>query len=196
MRIDKPRIVDETIFRDLPVLETDRLILRKLSMDDAADIYSYASDPEMSRYTVWSSHTSIEDARCYLHYVLENYEKGLADNWGIVYKSSGRLIGTIGFFAVDREDFRAEIHYAISRAYSGKGLMSEAVRKVLSFGFGKLQLNRIQAHCMIANIGSERVMQKAGMTFEGIERESIFVKGEFHDLKRYAILQKDFSRTT
>jgi len=182
----------ETIFGDLPALETSRLILRKVKLEDAPDMFAYARDPEVSRFTVWSPHITMEDTLRFLGCVIKGYEKGAVENWGIVHKEDNKFIGTCGYFSWEPEHFRGDIHYALSPAYNGKGIMTEAVNAVLRFGFEQMGLNRIEANCMPENIASERVMQKAGMRFEGIMRERIFAKGRFHDVKVYAILLKDW----
>jgi ribosomal-protein-alanine N-acetyltransferase len=75
-----------------------------------------------------------------------------------------------------------------------KGLATEAVKVLLNYAYKELTLNRIEATCYIENIGSERVMQKVGMTYEGVLREATFAKGKFHDLKVYSILAKEHYR--
>jgi ribosomal-protein-alanine N-acetyltransferase len=182
------------LFRHLPVIETVRLRLRPMRIEDAADLFTYAADPLISRYTVWDYHTTIDDSRRFLNCVLQNYREGRLENWGIADKVSDKLIGTIGFYSWDPDHGKAEIHYALSMDYAGRGLMTEAVAAVLQFGFERMGLNRIQANCMLENTGSERVMQKAGMSFEGIMREGVFAKGRYQDLKTYAILKKEWEK--
>ena len=180
------------IFRALPVLETPRLLMRPMTQADAADMFTYASDPEVSRYTVWDTHRSVEDSRRFLACAEENYRDGIPENWGIVHRADGKFIGTCGYFYWDIWHYEAEIHYAMSRAYHGRGLMTEAVNAVLDFGFTTMGLNRVEADCVSENVASERVMQKVGMTGEGIKRAGIFAKGAFHDLKIYAILRQEW----
>ncbi|MHB9154280.1 MAG: GNAT family N-acetyltransferase [Endomicrobiales bacterium] len=180
------------VFRDLPPLRTARLLLRKIRLEDAADMFEYAKDPEVSRYTLWTPHRSLDETRAYLSCVLNNYREGRLENWGLECRENGKFIGTCGYFSWDPANARAEIHYALSRAYSGRGLMTEAVREVLRFGFEAMQCNRIEAKCMPPNTGSERVMRKAGMTFEGIMREGILARGKFEDLKVYSILKREW----
>lgn len=182
----------QNIFSDLPVLETERLILRKLHWDDTEDIFEYASDPEVPKYSSWSVHDSIEDTKNFLNAVMAQYKNHEVAPWGIVDKADKKLIGTCGFVDFMIEGNRAEIGYALSRNYWGKGYMTEAVRAVIDFGFRTMQLNRIEARCNIENIASARVMEKVGMKFEGILREHLFAKGNYHDLKMYSILTKEW----
>jgi ribosomal-protein-alanine N-acetyltransferase len=186
------KIPPATIARDLPELSTTRLLLRKMTLADAPDMFAYAQDPVITRYTVWDHHTSQEDAVRFLRCVVKNYDDGVIENWGVVYKQNNRFIGTCGYFTWDPDHYRAEIQYALSREYARKGLMSEAVAEVVRFGFEVMGLNRVEAKCMLDNRASERVMQKAGMCFEGVMREGVFAKGKFHDLKVYAILRQEW----
>src|SRR3989339_150322 len=186
-------LIPQTIFRNLPTLETSRLILRKMTLDDAADMFEYASDPAVSRYTLWNPHRTIKDSEEFLKGISSSYEKGLIENWGIALKENNKFIGTCGYFYWNQEFARAEIQYAMSGKYWGKGLMTEAVCRVLEFGFTEMKLNRVEARCMLDNIGSERVMQKNGMKFKGIARQAIFAKEKYFDLKVYAILKSEFN---
>lgn len=179
-------------FKNFPILETPRLILRKISLEDAQDIFDYAKDPEVSKYVSWEPHKSIEDSIKFIEYMLNKYEKEGYGDWGIEYKENKKLIGTCGFIWWDRKNYKAEIGYVLSREYWNQGLMTEAVREVIKFGFERMFLNRIQARCKVENIASEKVMQKIGMKFEGILREDVFVKGRFWDMKLYSILRKEF----
>ncbi len=182
----------EDIYGNLPTLETERLILRKMTMDDTEDMFEYASDPEISIHSTWESHISIEATRDFLERIMKAYEENQVAGWGVVLKENNKLIGTSGYVNWSTNHNRAEIGYAISRSLWNKGLMTEAVNEVIRFGFNKMELNRIEARCKLENIGSERVMQKVGMTMEGILREQVFMKGSYHDLKLYSLLRKDY----
>ena len=84
-------------FDVMPVLETERLVLRKLEMRDAADIYEYSRDPLVAKHVLWDAHTSIADSRGYLRYMLRKYRNGEPSSYGIMEKASGKIIGTIGY---------------------------------------------------------------------------------------------------
>ncbi len=173
---------------DLPTLETDRLILRKMTPGDADAMFAYASDPEVTRYVVWDTHRSIEDSRAFLDLTVRGYESGADPTWGIVYKGDHRFIGTCGFASLEPEHACAEIGYVISKEYRGRGLAPEAVRAMISFGFREMGLNRIEARCIAENTASARVMRKAGMTHEGTLRQREFIKGAYRDMELYSIL--------
>ena len=177
-----------------PKLETGRLTLRALTPDDAPAIFAYASDPEVARHMVWEAHRSVEDTKAFLDLTMSRYESGDAPDWGMVYKGDGRFVGTAGFVAWEREHARAEVGYVLHRRYWGMGLTAEALGAMFSFGFGHMDLNRIEARCVAENTASARVMEKAGMSYEGTMRGREFLKGEYRDMKLYAILKDDHRR--
>jgi ribosomal-protein-alanine N-acetyltransferase len=176
---------------DLPdqflTLQTPRLILRKLAITDAEDIFAYASDPQVTTYTAWETHRSINETYEYLNnFVFQMYRSGKGMNWGIVMKENGKLIGTCSLHTTSVHR-RAELGYVLSRNYWGKGLMTEAAKSAIAFGFHVMQLQRIQAICDVNNVSSARVLEKAEMHFEGILRNYLFYKERSWDVKMYAI---------
>ncbi|NLM21557.1 MAG: GNAT family N-acetyltransferase [Peptococcaceae bacterium] len=184
----------DLVFKGTPQLETERLILRKLTLQDADDIFAYGSDPEVSRFMTWETHKSIEEARSFINIILDKYEKDEAGEWGIVLKSTGKLIGSVGIPRYDLKNKSAEIGYVLSRKYWGQGIMPEAVSRVLQFAFEEMGLNRIESCHSLPNEKSGRVMQKVGMSFEGVIREKIFAKNKYWDVKQYAILRSDWQK--
>jgi [ribosomal protein S5]-alanine N-acetyltransferase len=188
----KTLLKPENLFKNLPYLETERLKLRKLTARDAGDVFEYASVTEVSLYVSWMPHRTIADTKSFLKHVLFQYEKGIPSSWGIVLKETGKLIGTIGFHWWSTEHSKAELGYVISDKYWNQGYTTEALRKILQFGFEIMQLERIEARCFTENAASERVMQKCGMKLEGILRSSLFIKGGFRDFKLYSILKTEY----
>jgi ribosomal-protein-alanine N-acetyltransferase len=182
----------KNIFKELPTLYTKSLILRKITLEDAQDVFEYAKDLEVTRFVTWEPHKSIDDSINFLKLVIKKYENNEPSDWGIIYKENSKLIGTCGYVSLDKANYSAEIGYALSREYWGKGLMTEVVKEVIKFGFEKMNLNRIYARCFVKNIGSQKVLEKVGMKFEGILREQVLIKGTFRDMKIYSILRKEY----
>lgn len=178
---------------NLPSLESERLLLRRLCMRDALDIFDYSRDPEVARHVLWSAHASLSESRSYIRYMLRRYRLGDPSSWGIVLKSENRVIGTIGFMWIQEENASAEVGYSLSRAYWNRGIMTEALRLVLEFGFQRLRLNRIEAQHEVDNPASGAVMRKAGMAYEGILRQRLCNKGRFVDVALYAALRADYN---
>jgi len=180
------------VFSNLPDISTARLLLRKLKLEDAKDMFEYASDPEVTKDLAWPTHSSIDNAQTFIKKVLSKYADNDVSEWGVTLKDSGKLIGTCGFLWWRPEHAKAEIGYAISRQYWGRGLMTEAVGAVMNFAFSRMKLHRLEAQCTDTNIASEKVLIKCGMKFEGIHRDVVYEKGGFRSLKSYAILADEF----
>jgi ribosomal-protein-alanine N-acetyltransferase len=176
---------------ELPRLETARVVLRRLTWADVEDIYAYASDPEVAALTTWAAHATLDDSRAFIGRVMAWREDGFGEPWGLELKATSKVAGTAGM-AITPAHGRAELGYALGREHWGQGLMTEVVREIVRYGFEELGLNRIEARCVPANIGSARVMEKAGMTYEGTIREQVYVKGSFDDLKMYSILRREW----
>lgn len=181
------------VFRDLPDIETERLLLRKVGLDDAEDVFRYASDPEVTRYLHSQPLRSIEDSRKVVRAATDDYAAGRVRSWGVVHKGDKRLIGTAGFQWWRPESFSANIGYLMAREYWGQGLMPEAVRAVLRFGFERMQLNRIEARLDPENAASARLLEKVGMTREGTLRDDYYIDGAFYDGMVYSILRREWS---
>lgn len=181
-------------FARLPVIETERLILRKLTMRDAADLYRYCQDREVSRHVLWEAHASIWETRAYLRYILYQYRNGQPGSWGIVLRETGRVVGTIGYMSYSPDNATVEVGYSLSREHWDKGLMTEALCAVIGETFRALHLHRIEAMHFTDNPASGRVMEKCGMHHEGRLRERICCKGVFRDVEMWGILRRDWEQ--
>jgi [ribosomal protein S5]-alanine N-acetyltransferase len=182
----------EEIYKDIPVMETERLILRKVTLDDLDDMFEYGSDNEVTRYVTWETHRTTMDTKEFIDFVMSKYTKGEIAPWGIELKENGKFIGTVDFVSWSSHHNTAEIGYVLSKSYWRKGYGTEAANEIIRFGFEKMDLVRIQARCFLENIGSECVMKKLGMTYEGVIRKGMFAKGVHHDLKLYSILKEEY----
>jgi [ribosomal protein S5]-alanine N-acetyltransferase len=182
----------DKIFSDFPILETQRLKLRKITLDDVEDMHLYCSNEEVPKYASWNAHNSLAETKETIQRIIDQWENKKLIHWGIEDKENRKLIGTIEFVTWDTQHQVAEIGYALSQDYWGKGIATEAAREVIKFGFTNMNLVRIQARCYLENIGSARVMEKAKMSFEGIIRKGLLAKGKHQDLKMYSIISEEF----
>jgi ribosomal-protein-alanine N-acetyltransferase len=128
----------------------------------------------------------------YLNYLQNRYKTGDFFDWAIVCRQSEKMIGTCGFTRFDFPNNSAEIGYVINPKYSGRGIATEASARVIRYGFEILNLERIECKYIVGNIASRRVMEKNGMTFEGIGRQSMYVKGEYHNVGVCSILRDEY----
>lgn len=178
----------------LPVLETERLILRRMERGDFADMYDYASREETCRYLLWNPHPSPEYTRSYLSMIGRYYRKGQFFDWAIVEKSCGRMIGTCGFSRLDDRHKIGEIGYVLSPSRHGRGYATEAAMAVIRYGFEQMGLNRIEGRYMVENTASRRVMEHCGLAFEGVLRQSMLVKGRYRDIGLCSLLREEYER--
>lgn len=181
-------------FARLPVIETPRLTLRRMSIRDAHDLYDYSQDPEVARYVLWTAHRSVWETKAYIRYVLQQYRLGEPSSWCIVDRETRRAIGTIGFMSYSADNATVEVGYSLARSHWNRGLMTEALNAVLRECFRTLKLHRVEAQHFSANPSSGRVMEKCGMTHEGTLRRRICNKGEFQDVEMWAILCSDWEK--
>jgi ribosomal-protein-alanine N-acetyltransferase len=178
-------------FIPFPVLTTPRLLLRALRPDDLNDLFIYASDPEIDRYTPWNHYTSMDDAIADLDDFLKEYEQeGRGLSFGIEHRADKRLIGIATFSPPHRHHRRAELGYTISRLYWGHGYTSEAAAELVRFAFEQMGLVRLEAVCLPDHAASVRVLEKIGMQFEGLLHSYQTWKGVPSDLKMYAIVRE------
>ncbi|MFD1414265.1 GNAT family N-acetyltransferase [Oceanobacillus jeddahense] len=185
--------MQESPFNPFPVLETERLLLREMKKEDLQDVYSYASNPELTTFLMWEHHKTIKDSEAFIDLLINQYQKGTGGAWAIVWKENNSVIGTMDLGWKPKQ-YSAELAYALSLDYWRKGIGTEAAKAVLCFGFETLKLERIDARCHPDNIASYKLMEKLGMTYEGTLRKSMQRKGKQEDAKIYSILKDEFKQ--
>ena len=175
----------------MPTLETPRLILRRIAMRDAKDIFAYSCDVEVARHVLWSAQRSIAEAKEYCRYMMRRYRADEPSSWGVVEKATQRLVGTIGYMAFSEENASVEIGYSLARWCWNQGYATEALSRVIDYTFDAMDVNRIEAQHELDNPASGRVMEKCGMRREGVLRQRLYNKGKFVDVALWAILRGD-----
>ena len=165
-------------------------MLRALGVEDADAMHAYARDPAVTEFVTWEPHTSVEQTVLYLMTVEAAYRDAGLLEWGVALAGGGELIGTCGFARIDPEHARGEIGYAFGPAHAGAGYATEAAAAVLRYGFETLGLHRIEAQCVVGNAASARVLEKIGMTCEGVLAGRVRIRGRFRDVRMYARLAR------
>ncbi len=174
-------------------LETDRLILRRFTTEDADAMYkNWASDAEVTRYLTWPTHSGVEVSR----HIVKDWVNSYADEnyyqWAVVLKSNGdEPIGSIA--AVDMKENISMVHigYCIGRSWWHQGITSEALKAVMDFFFDVVGVNRIEARHDPRNPHSGDVMKKCGMQYEGTLRSSDWNNQGICDACYYALLKSE-----
>lgn len=175
----------------MPTLETPRLILRRIAMRDAKDIFAYSRDEEVARHVLWTAQRNIEEARDYVKFMTRRYRSDEPSSWGIEEKATGHLVGTIGYMDYSEENGSVEVGYSLARWLWNGGYMTEALGRVIDYTFEAMDINRIEAQHELTNPASGRVMEKCGMRREGVLRQRLYNKGKYVDVALYAILRSD-----
>ena len=179
----------------MPTLETKRLILRRMNMNDAKDVFAYSKDPEVARHVLWSAQKELWEAKDYCRFMMRRYRNDQPSSWGIIDKATNRLVGTIGYMDYNEDNATVEVGYSLARWLWNGGYMTEALTRVIAYTFEAMDVNRIEAQHELENPSSGRVMQKCGMVKEGTLRSRLCNKGEYVDVDLYAILRSDYMRS-
>jgi [ribosomal protein S5]-alanine N-acetyltransferase len=170
----------------------ERIRLRNFQPEDIEDVFSYASDPLVTRYAGWEPHRSPYDTLAYI-------QRCLADDWGpitfaVEHVPESRVIGVVDIRIISRLWGVGEIGYTLAREYWGQGFNLEAVRLLIEYGFGHIGLRRIQAVCDTANRRSYRTMEKLGMVRERVVPAVCTQRARTSDRFVYSILRREWER--
>ncbi|WP_031548154.1 GNAT family N-acetyltransferase [Salinicoccus luteus] len=174
-------------------LETERLVLRKLTLEDTEAMYhNWASDPEVTEYLTWPPHGSVEVTRQLVDHWVNEYNKNDFYQWAIVPKNLNAPVGTIS--VVDADDSIGMVHigYCVGKAWWGRGYTTEAFGRLIRFFFEDVGLNRIESKHDPRNPGSGRVMEKCGLLYEGTTRQSDRNNQGLCDSALYGIVRRDY----
>ncbi|MES2345367.1 MAG: GNAT family N-acetyltransferase [Chlamydiota bacterium] len=173
---------------ETPALETKRLILRKLTIEDAQDLFAITSDKEVVKLTAINLQSTLEEAERYIESSLNQHT---TLPWIVLEKTTNVIVGLCTFFDLSIGQKRGEISFVFARSAWNKGYATETAQELIRFGFETLKLVRIQGSCHPDNNQSSRVLEKCGMQYEGLLRSYKIQQGKPSDRKMYAIIQRD-----
>lgn len=177
-------------FSRFPEIKTARLLLRKMTIKDAPQIFKLRSDELVMRYIDKERSATIADAEVFVNRIIYSLNNNEGITWAItLIEDPQTLIGTIGYWRLIKEHHRAEIGYMLDPAYWQKGLMKEALLKVIDKGFGVLKLHSIEANINPENSASAAILITTGFVKEAHFKENFFFNGVFRDTVIYSRLQ-------
>ena len=180
----------ETNFTPFPHLTTNRLLLRRVTNDDAPAVLSMRSDERVMQYIDRPRAVTIDDAKAFIKRIEDALVTNEGITWGIELKDTpGLLIGTIGYWRIMKEHYRAEIGYMLHPDQWKKGIMKEALVTVIDAGFNIVKLHSIEANINPENIASANILRSTGFVKEAYFKESFFYEGTFKDAEIYSRLQ-------
>lgn len=173
----------------LPTLQSDRLILRPYRIGDAPIAQKLAGERELAETTFLPHPYTLEAATSWIQGHAALIEEGKYP-FAVTIESTKALIGTMTI-RMDKVHHKGELAYWIGKAYWGNGYATEAAKRMISYGFSELNLNRIWAPIMSKNKASCKVMEKVGMTYEGTLKQDILKWGQYEDVAIYGLLKDD-----
>lgn len=185
--------MDNFCFTPFPVLDTNRLWLKQITLADTGSLFDLRSDSVVMKYLDRPRPSSSDEIVQMIQKMEEMATAGLGISWGLFLKENpAQLIGTIGYYRTTPEHFRAEIGYLLATKYHKQGLMQEALGVVLSYGFDSMQLHSVEANTNPSNLASQRLLEKFGFVREAYFRENYFFDGKFLDTAIYSLLKSDY----
>jgi len=178
-----------------PLLQTERLLLREITLEDTSAVFAFRSDPEVQRYN-GGALTHLDQAADLIRQLAAGYQEQTMLEWGVTLQGGdGSVLGLFGYANWSQAHRRAEIGYCLRRDYWRQGIGEEALRAIIAFGFDAMNLNRIHACPWVENVASVRLLEKLGFQREGVLRDEHWEDGAFHDEALYALLRREYVTT-
>src|SRR5690242_9918675 len=182
----------DTMFSTFPTFTTNRLFLRQIQLDDAADLFATFSDESVMEFYGHLPHCSIDESVELIRQQHTWYAEHAGIRWGITLKGEDRVIGSCGFYGFDEGFHRAETGYELNRAFWRQGIMSEAMSAILTYAFSEPALNRVEAVVDDVNERSKGLLRKLGFAHEGTLRRRFFFRNRFLDEHYFGLLREEW----
>ncbi len=180
-------------FSSFPTLITDRLVLREYSLADAPSLFAMRNNDEVMRYIDREKPNTIEDSEMAIQTMANGYLENKNMVWAITLKDeSTKMIGSIGYYRTDLGNYRAEIGYMLFPDHWRKGIVSEALNAIITFGFNEIKLHSISANINPKNDASRQILLKHGFRKEAYFREDYYFNDKFLDSEIYGLLKSDY----
>lgn len=181
-------------FTPFATLESDRLLLRAVTVDDINEVMELRGNPETMKYIPRPLVTSPEMALEHIAMINEKIENNIGINWAITLKGNPKLLGIIGHYRIQPENYRSEIGYMLLPEYQGQGIVSEAINMVLDYGFNVLHFHSVEAVVDPENYVSAKVLEKKGFVKEAHFLENVCWEGKFLDSAVFSLLKRNFKK--
>ena len=175
-------------FTPFPTLTTERLVLRKFEKTDAPEVFRFRGDEKVAQYIARPVMKAMEEAEMYIEKMRKGAEENEFVQWGMTLKETNKIIGSICLWNIQKEHYRADVGYEMHSHFWGKGIMSEALKAVIDYGFNTMKLHSIAAWVDPANIASIKLLERNNFVKEAYFKESYYLKGNFVDSVVYSLL--------
>ena len=178
-------------FNPFPAINTEKLLLRQVEKSDVNEIFFLRSDKKVLEYLDRAPAANIQEAASWIEKINELEKNNNAVTWAITLKPDDTLIGTLGFWNITKEHYRAEIGYTLHPNHQGKGIMQEAMLAVLNYGFKIMKLHSIEGNVNPNNLSSIKILERNNFTREGFFKENYFYDGKFLDSAIYSLISPE-----
>lgn len=180
-------------FSEFPILQTDRLILRKITMADLEDWFAVWNNADVLQYLIdFEADPDEDEVKEIIIWTQQIFLAKTGARWAITRKDDDTMIGSVGFHLYSANNRCAEIGYELHRDHWRKGIMSEALTAVVDFCFTQLNCHRVEANVTSGNEGSAGLLKKLGFTLEGTWRDKVYWRDAFYDLWQFGLLENEY----
>jgi len=186
--------INKKVFDQFPELESDRLLYRRITMEDSESLFKIRSNNEVMQFMDRDPMKSVSESENLIQSIHDSFASGSGINWGIIDKCTQVFIGYFGFWRIDTYHCRGEIGYALHPGYWGKGYMEETACQLIHYGFTEMRLHSIEANVNPDNLSSIKLLEKLGFQKEAYFRENYLFNNEFTDSVIYSLLERDFMK--
>lgn len=184
--------VDKKVFAHFPTIQTERLELRKIQLEDAVEIMKMRQSKRVNQFIARDSMTNLDSAKELVKKTSDAFDSKAGIGWAGVLRNRSEIIGTCGFNRIDYLNNRAEIGGELSVDYWGKNIAMEAVQAIVTFGFENMNLHAIEAFVSPENRGAIYLLESLGFEKEAHFKERIYFNGVYLDMAVYTLLQSKF----
>ena len=180
------------VFSFLPFqnLESDRLILRQLTVNDVDEVFALRSNADTMKYIPRPLAITSDEALAHIKTIQQKIETNEGINWAITLRGNDKLIGIAGHYRIKWEHFRSEIGYMLLPEFDGQGIVTEVVKLLVDYGFNEMKMHSLEAVIDPRNIASARVLEKNNFIKEAHFIENVFYNGHFLDGAIYSLIRK------
>lgn len=177
----------------LPDITTKRLVLRQQTITDAPVLFGLRTNPAVMRYIDRPKPNELSETEEFIASINKNFHKDMNMIWAITLKENpGQMIGNLGYWRIDFNNYRAEIGYMLQPDYWRQGILSEALAEIIDFGFTTVGLHSICANINPSNDASRQLLLKHGFVKEAYFKEDYYFEGRFLDSEIYGLLEQTF----
>lgn len=179
---------------DFPIININNFVLREIRESDASDYLNYYGDPKVNKFILCDIPQNFEESRKEVIYWRNIFYYGEGIYFAIADKKDDRMIGSIGLTSHNRHNSRIELSYDLAKEYWRQGIMSDAIKQTVRYGFNIMKINRIEASVAVTNLASKELLVKLGFSIDGILRQHRKHNDLYRDVFMMSLLKDDLDK--